>query len=128
MGDRAMKWLMRLAVGAVVLWAVAASAAEGHDNIDLHAGKFRDHWIAQPGQKGSKADGFATWRNWMPREKLFSPGRAQTPPPRQAETDNSRYEAYEAVIRKAIRLGIDTVMMSMSDFKAAIAAKEKENE
>lgn len=27
--------------------------------------KFRDYWIAQPGQKGVKLDWHATWRNWM---------------------------------------------------------------
>jgi uncharacterized protein YdaU (DUF1376 family) len=29
--------------------------------------KFRDHWAAQPGQKGVKADWSATWRNWVRR-------------------------------------------------------------
>lgn len=28
---------------------------------------FVDYWIAQPGQKGSKVDWDATWRNWMRR-------------------------------------------------------------
>ena len=27
--------------------------------------KFRDYWIAVPGQKGSKLDWLATWRNWV---------------------------------------------------------------
>lgn len=30
---------------------------------------FRDHWVAQPGQKGVKADWLATWRNWVRRER-----------------------------------------------------------
>lgn len=29
---------------------------------------FRDHWAAQPGQKGVKANWEATWRNWVRRE------------------------------------------------------------
>jgi hypothetical protein len=29
--------------------------------------KFRDHWAAQPGQKGVKADWQAAWRNWVRR-------------------------------------------------------------
>jgi uncharacterized protein YdaU (DUF1376 family) len=29
--------------------------------------KFRDYWIAQPGQKGVKTDWDATWRNWIRR-------------------------------------------------------------
>ena len=27
--------------------------------------KFKDYWIAQPGQKGVKLDWDATWRNWV---------------------------------------------------------------
>lgn len=31
------------------------------------ADKFRDYWLAQPGQKGVKLDWTATWRNWCRR-------------------------------------------------------------
>lgn len=31
--------------------------------------RFRDYWIAQPGQRGCKADWYATWRNWVRNEK-----------------------------------------------------------
>lgn len=31
--------------------------------------KFRDYWIAQPGQKASKRDWIATWRNWLRNSK-----------------------------------------------------------
>jgi hypothetical protein len=31
--------------------------------------KFRDYWIAQPGQKGVKLDWDATWRNWCRNAK-----------------------------------------------------------
>jgi len=31
--------------------------------------RFRDYWIAQPGQKGRKTDWPATWRNWVRNEK-----------------------------------------------------------
>ena len=45
-----------------------------HD-ISLNAGEifetFRDYWIAQPGSKGVKLDWFATWRNWVKRQKEF---------------------------------------------------------
>ncbi len=34
------------------------------------ANRFRDFWIAQPGQKGVKLDWPATWRNWVRSEKL----------------------------------------------------------
>jgi hypothetical protein len=30
--------------------------------------RFEDYWRAQPGQRGVKADWFATWRNWCRRE------------------------------------------------------------
>ena len=61
----------------------------------------------------------------MRREKLFYTERAaQEPPPRPTETDNSQWEAYEAVVRHATRLGVDTVGMFMPEIKVAIAAKE----
>jgi len=31
--------------------------------------RFRDHWAAQPGQRGVKLDWAATYRNWVRREK-----------------------------------------------------------
>jgi hypothetical protein len=34
-------------------------------SVSAQADRFRDYWIAQPGQKGVKADWLATWRNWM---------------------------------------------------------------
>jgi hypothetical protein len=36
---------------------------------------FRDYWIAQPGQKGVKADWFATWRNWCRNQRQGSSGQ-----------------------------------------------------
>ncbi len=37
-------------------------------SCDRTFARFRDHWIAQPGQKGVKTDWFATWRNWLRRD------------------------------------------------------------
>jgi uncharacterized protein YdaU (DUF1376 family) len=37
--------------------------------------KFRDYWIAQPGQKGVKTDWDATWRNWVRRAAERTPAR-----------------------------------------------------
>lgn len=34
-------------------------------DLSLEADKFRDYWIAQPGQKGVKVNWNATWRNWI---------------------------------------------------------------
>jgi len=37
--------------------------------VILEGEKFRDHWIAQAGAKGRKADWPATWRNWIRNSK-----------------------------------------------------------
>ena len=34
--------------------------------------KFKDYWLAKAGKDGFKLDWFATWRNWVRREKEFS--------------------------------------------------------
>lgn len=39
------------------------------------AARFRDYWIAQPGQKGVKRDWPATWRNWCRKEAETRPKR-----------------------------------------------------
>lgn len=60
--------------------------AESPD-LDLrreHA-RFVDHWTAQPGQRGVKADWDATWRNWMRRSADELRRRGRT---RQQETDD----------------------------------------
>lgn len=36
---------------------------------DSTAERFADHWRAQPGAKGRKADWLATWRNWVRNER-----------------------------------------------------------
>lgn len=50
----------------------------GAEGIALEAAKFHDHWLAQPGSKGAKADWPATWRNWCRNagsRRPYSPGR-----------------------------------------------------
>lgn len=32
--------------------------------VRLEANKFRDHWASKTGKDATKADWFATWRNW----------------------------------------------------------------
>lgn len=44
-------------------WAQAEGFSAG--TIRSEADKFKDYWIAQPGQRGVKRDWLATWRNWM---------------------------------------------------------------
>lgn len=41
---------------------------------------FRDYWIAQPGQKGVKADWDATWRGWVRRNHTEAVARGWRPP------------------------------------------------
>ena len=38
-------------------------------DLDAELDVFRDYWIAQPGQKGTKTDWDATWRNWVRRAR-----------------------------------------------------------
>jgi hypothetical protein len=35
--------------------------------VRKEAEKFRDFWLGKPGKDGTKADWFATWRNWARR-------------------------------------------------------------
>ena len=55
--------------------------------VDLKAEHrvFVDYWIAQPGQRGTKLDWPATWRNWMRRKQSDSRGRL-TPTQRAEQT------------------------------------------
>ena len=52
-------------------WAILErpelTAAKVHSIYD----QFYDYWKAQPGSKGIKLDWFATWRNWVRRDKSF---------------------------------------------------------
>jgi hypothetical protein len=48
----------------LVQWSKEESPAL---SIEREVEKFRDYWLAQPGQKGVKADWERTWRNWIRR-------------------------------------------------------------
>lgn len=50
-------------------WAMQAQSAWSAAQVQFVANKFRDYWIAMPGQRGIKADWFAAWRNWCRNEK-----------------------------------------------------------
>jgi hypothetical protein len=39
-------------------------------DIRMIGDKFKDHWVAVPGQKGCKSDWEATWRNWCRNEQM----------------------------------------------------------
>lgn len=47
-----------------LLWATQEFPGVDHNR---ESAKFRDYWIAVPGQKGCKLDWPATWRNWIRR-------------------------------------------------------------
>jgi hypothetical protein len=57
----------RLAQDWVLLKTWGEWAQKERPDIDVRkvAEQFKDHWIAQPGQKGVKLDWYATWRNWV---------------------------------------------------------------
>jgi len=52
----------------------AARAALG-ENARREFQKFRDHWRAQPGQRGVKVDWDATWRNWVRKAQELGNGK-----------------------------------------------------
>lgn len=52
----------------------------------LETAKFADYWRSATGQRATKRDWEATWRNWMRRAAESQPARA-SPRGRQAETD-----------------------------------------
>lgn len=65
-------------------WLDWAKENTNHTEIGIRAQfeRFSDYWIAQPGQKGIKADWKATWRNWMRsphNQSAHQPTRAATP-------------------------------------------------
>jgi hypothetical protein len=57
----------RLAQDWVLLKPWGEWAQQERPDLDVRkvADQFKDHWIAQAGQKGVKLDWFATWRNWV---------------------------------------------------------------
>ena len=52
-----------------------AEADHDPDWLRRQLDRFRDHWAAQSGTKGVKADWDATWRNWIRRATDFEPRR-----------------------------------------------------
>ena len=66
-------------------WAPARTAATldletGHDPawLERELDRFRDHWAAQAGAKGRKADWDATWRNWLRKADDYAPSRPRS--------------------------------------------------
>ncbi len=54
-----------------VNWAILERPELTASKVDSIYEQFYDYWKAQPGSKGIKLDWFATWRNWVRRDKSF---------------------------------------------------------
>lgn len=58
-------------------WKAEAERIAVEDGFSVNAvqesRKFRDYWVAVPGQKGVKLDWLATWRGWVRRSGEFAP-------------------------------------------------------
>ncbi len=54
-----------------VNWAILERPELTADKVHSIYDQFYDYWKAQPGSKGIKLDWFATWRNWVRRDKSF---------------------------------------------------------
>jgi hypothetical protein len=58
-------WQLPKALGD---WALKDQPTWTADHVRRVAENFRDHWIAVPGQRGTKLDWPATWRKWVRSE------------------------------------------------------------
>ena len=66
-------------------WAQINLSANPHV-IQTTLERFRDYWIAIPGQRGCKLNWDATWRNWCRREGRGRPATLRSPSPRRSWT------------------------------------------
>ena len=92
-------------------WAVAEAGRRGmaltHRWLADEAERFRDYWLAQPGQRGVKLDWLATWRNWV-RRSLDQAARARpaatahvrSPPPAAVNRQTALEERNRAAARE----------------------------
>lgn len=77
---------------------------------------FRNHWIAQPGQRGVKTDWRATWRNWLHREG-DAPGRVN------GAAGPAWWESEATIKAKGAELGLHPrAGEELKDFKGRIQA------
>ena len=65
--------------------------------------KFRDHWNAQPGQKGVKTDWPGTWRNWCRKAVEFAPRNGHHAPQETAYQRSMRERMEAAAPGHAVR-------------------------
>jgi uncharacterized protein YdaU (DUF1376 family) len=84
--------------------------------------QFKDYWIAQGGQKGTKLDWFATWRNWVRNTKStvtkISTNESKN---RQSLSTAKWFDTYSGVVEKGKELGIDgSDCQNISEYEAKI--------
>ena len=82
----------RLAQDWVLMKSWGDWAQQERPDLDVRkvADQFKDYWIAQPGQKGTKLDWEATWRNWVrntaiPKVNPADIARVTVPPSKKAD-------------------------------------------
>ena len=92
-------WVLTKSLGE---WTLAEFPSWTAERLRSVAAKFKDHWLAQPGQKGSKADWLATWRNWCRREEEMNPQGKQG-------GNGAWFATEQGVIAKATELGLKTI-------------------
>lgn len=91
-------------------WALAEYPHWTADVVRLEAQKFFDHWRAQPGKDGRKADWPATWRNWCRNDICQRshppPHAARAPKPgRMTDDERAAFNASEADKAKRLLFG-----------------------
>ena len=79
----------------------------GHDPawLERELDRFRDHWAAQPGAKGRKADWDATWRNWLRKADDYGPLRPRSSTRGGPDWDRLMVQAVAADAADARRIG-----------------------
>lgn len=67
---------------ADLAWAAREAS---HVNAQRETERFRDYWAAESGQKASKLDWSAAWKNWIRRASDFAPAVTRSAPSPRAE-------------------------------------------
>lgn len=91
-------------------WAIGQGFDE--EFIRREADKFRDYWIAQPGQKGVKLDWYATWRNWVRNNsKPMTPQHLKTIPGGRNDRRSDRKSESAALDETIRRVGTGEIQL-----------------
>lgn len=53
-------------------WAKQTRPELSSNQVNNISDEFHDYWLAMPGQRGCKLDWFATWRNWIRRQRVIT--------------------------------------------------------